>query len=82
MRTSLQKWGNSLGLRIPKVVAEETGFRSGTVVELVREGDAIVVRAIRKRKRVYALEDLVAKITSNNRHVEVSSGRRRGREVW
>jgi antitoxin component of MazEF toxin-antitoxin module len=38
MATKIQKWGNSLAVRIPKEVAE--GFRSGVSVDLRREGDA------------------------------------------
>jgi antitoxin MazE len=82
MRTSVQKWGNSLGIRIPKLVAEETALRPGSMVELEHEGDVIVLRPIRRRKPRYRLADLVRRITPHNRPDEVSEGRPRGREVW
>jgi antitoxin component of MazEF toxin-antitoxin module len=64
------------------VVAEETSLRPGTVVELTRDGDAIVLRPVRKRRARYRLEDLVSGITPKNRHDEVSTGERRGLEAW
>jgi antitoxin MazE len=82
MRTSVQKWGNSLGIRIPKIVAEEAALQAGSVVELFRDADAIVVRLVRNRKPRYRLEELARKINAKNRHAEVTSGRPRGREAW
>ncbi|HEX7601886.1 MAG TPA: AbrB/MazE/SpoVT family DNA-binding domain-containing protein [Polyangiaceae bacterium] len=82
MRTSVQKWGNSLGIRIPKVVAEEAELRSGSVVELVRRGDEIVVRVLRPPAKRYRLDDLVRKIKPGNRHDEIIVDGPRGRELW
>ena len=44
MRTSVQKWGNSLALRIPKAMVEQMSLESGSEVDLRAEGDEIVVR--------------------------------------
>jgi antitoxin MazE len=82
VKTSVQKWGNSLGIRIPKVVAEETSLRSGSVVELVREGEVLVVRPLRRRRRAYRLDELVRGITPGNCHSEIEVGPARGREAW
>ena len=82
MRTSVQKWGNGLGIRIPKVVAEEASLHSGSLVELVHEDGVLLVRPILKGKPRYRLEDLTRKITPGNRHAEVSVGPARGREAW
>lgn len=42
MLTKIQKWGNSLALRIPKAFAEEVGLASETAVEIrVVEGDTL-----------------------------------------
>jgi antitoxin MazE len=71
------KWGNSLAVRIPKMVAEEARLK---------EGDAIVIEAaeghieLRRAGKVPALKQLVAQITPENRYEEVSWGEERGRE--
>lgn len=80
MQTKIQKWGNSLGLRIPKSFAEEVGVEAGSSVDLsVRDGDLVVSAA---RRRAYRLSDLLEGITADNLHDEVETGGPIGRELW
>ncbi len=80
VRTKIQRWGNSLGLRIPRSFAEETGIEAGSEVDLsIQDGD-LVVKPV--RRRTYQLKDLVRKITAKNLHGEVDTGGPVGREVW
>jgi len=80
MQTKIQRWGNSLGLRIPRSFAEEAGVEAGSEVDLsVRDGD-LVVRAV--KRRTYRLSELLEKVTAKNLHGEVDTGEPIGREVW
>ena len=80
MQTKIQRWGNSLGLRIPRSFAEEAGVEAGSQVDLsVRDGDLIVRAA---RRRTYRLRELLQKVTTKNLHEEVETGGPIGREVW
>lgn len=80
MTTDLGRWGNSLGVRIPKAVAERAGLREGDRVSLDVAGDgALVIRAATRR---YSLDELVAGITPRNRHDETDWGAPSGRERW
>ncbi len=80
MQTKIQRWGNSLGLRIPRSFAEEAGVGAGSQVDLsVRDGE-LVVRAA--RRPTYRLSELLAKVTTKNLHDEVDTGEPIGREVW
>jgi len=80
MQTKIQRWGNSLGLRIPRSFAEEAGVEAGSKVDLsVRDGD-LVVRAA--KRRTYLLSELLEKVTAKNLHGEVDTGGPIGREVW
>jgi antitoxin MazE len=80
MQTKIQRWGNSLGLRIPRSFAEEAGVEAGSQVDLsVQDGD-LIVRAAKRRK--YQLSELLKKITTKNLHGEVDTGEPVGREVW
>jgi antitoxin MazE len=80
VQTKIQRWGNSLGLRIPRSFAEEAGVEAGSQVDLsVRDGD-LIVRATRRRK--YRLSELLEKVTAKNLHGEVDTGGSMGREVW
>ncbi|HSM50927.1 MAG TPA: AbrB/MazE/SpoVT family DNA-binding domain-containing protein [Thermoanaerobaculia bacterium] len=80
MNAKIQKWGNSLGLRIPKPFAEEVGLRDKAEVELRLVEGALVVRPL--QKPTYRLDDLLSRVTSRNRHEAVSEGGPVGREAW
>ncbi len=80
MKTAIQRWGNSLAVRIPRAFAAETRIRDGSEVELSLKGGALVVRPVRRTK--LALNDLLKKVTSSNRHDEVATGEAVGQEVW
>ena len=80
MNTKIQKWGNSLGLRIPKSFAEEAGVEAGSEVGLTVEDGQVIVTPLRRPK--YRLRDLLCKVTPSNLHAEIDTGGRVGREGW
>ncbi len=80
MRTKIVKWGNSLGLRIPKAFAEEVQVTEGSTVDLSMEDGQLVVRAVPKPE--YSLEDLLGEITEANLHSEVDTSNPVGSEEW
>jgi antitoxin MazE len=77
--TQIAKWGNSLGLRLPKTVAREAEVDEGDRVDVSVRNGAIVIRPSRP---TYSLERLVAKITPRNRHHENDWGEPVGQETW
>lgn len=79
MKTHIQRWGNSLAVRIPKVVAQELGIGEDTTVELDMVDDALVIRVAASE---ISLEQLLASITDDNLHGEVDTGPAVGAEVW
>jgi len=80
MRGRIQKWGNSLALRIPKAFAEETGLDENSPVEIrVSDGQIIIVRVETPQ---YDLDALLSQITPENIHGELDTGSPRGNEVW
>ena len=79
MTTQIARWGNSLGLRLPKAVAQEAQVEAGDRVDISVKNGAITIRPSR---RTYALDDLVSKISARNRHREIDWGSGVGREAW
>ncbi len=77
MKTALDRWGNSLGVRLPKAIAESAGLREGDRVEISFEDSAVVIRPAKPH---YTLEELVAGITPENLHPETDWGPAVGRE--
>ncbi len=80
METTMRKWGNSLGVRIPKAFAEEAGVREGSAVDISIAGGDIVIRRLRRRS--VNLDDLLARVTPENLHAEIDTGAPVGREAW
>jgi antitoxin MazE len=79
MVTSVQRWGNSLAIRIPKAFAAQAQLSENTDVDISLEGDRIVVTPAR---RTWSLRELVADITPANTHGEILWGERTGKESW
>jgi antitoxin MazE len=79
MKTTIQKWGNSLAVRIPRPFAEEIHLAENTTVDLtIRSGKLVIVPA----EPAITLESLVEQITDENRHDEIETGNLVGNEVW
>jgi antitoxin MazE len=77
--TQLSKWGNSLGLRLPKSVAREAQLDEGDTVDVSVHNGTIVIRPTRPR---YSLDELVGRITARNRHAESDWSGPVGDEMW
>ena len=80
MQTTVRKWGNSLGLRIPKSFAVEIGITENTPVDLLLVDGTLVVSPLIQTP--YVLDELLSQITDENMHGEVETGDPVGIEVW
>lgn len=80
MISKVQKWGNSLAVRIPRGFARDTGLEEGAQVDMKIEAGEIRIRPIRRPR--YRLDELVAAITPENVHGEVDYGPGVGGEAW
>lgn len=79
MKTRVQKWGNSLALRIPKSFADEAGLHENAAIELSLVEGTLVIQPI---TRPLSLEQLLSGITDENRPGEWNTGSAVGKEVW
>jgi antitoxin MazE len=80
MVIKILKWGNSLGVRIPKSFAIEAGVEEGSSVDISLDGTSLVLRPLKPIK--YELSELVSMVREDNIHDEISTGDPTGREVW
>lgn len=80
MRTKVVKWGNSLGLRIPKSFAEEIQVAAGSEVELSLEEGQLVIKVAPQMR--FELDDLLSGIKDSNLHGEFDTGDAVGGEHW
>ncbi|HWQ69194.1 MAG TPA: AbrB/MazE/SpoVT family DNA-binding domain-containing protein [Patescibacteria group bacterium] len=79
MTARVQKWGNSLALRLPKALADEFRLEQGSAVELRVVGNKLVIEPHRPPQ--YRLEDLLKRVSKRNIHPELKTSRPVGREA-
>jgi antitoxin MazE len=75
----IQKWGNSLGIRIQKKVADQIDLKEDTEVLISVNKKRIIVTPIQKKK---TLEEMLEGVTPENTHGEIDFGRPVGKEIW
>ena len=82
MVTSIQKWGNSQGLRFPKALLEEAEIRLGQEVRIFVENGRIVVEPVRRIRGRYKLEELLVNYPEGDNREVADWGEPVGEEVW
>ena len=80
MQTKIQKWGNSLALRIPKSFAINANLRQNETVDLAIDKEKIIITLIGEKE--YLLNNLLEGISENNLHSEFDTGAPVGKEIW
>ena len=79
MTATIQKWGNSLALRLPRAVAEQIHVREGAAVKLEVQDGTLRIESSRPR---YRLDELLKKVKPANLHAETDWGAPKGGEIW
>ena len=80
MDAKVQKWGNSLAIRIPKPFADEAGISDDCKVTLSLKNRKIIISPLSSKK--LHLEQLLSQMTEQNLHSEISTGPQAGKEIW
>jgi len=81
MQVTIQKWGNSQGIRIPKAFLEALGMRENDIVELNRVDDNIVITKVKEKKEL-TLDDIFKDYDGKSVAEEFNWGSPVGKEVW
>jgi antitoxin MazE len=79
MKTKIQKWGNSLGVRLPKSIAEQKALKAGLGVSVLIQNNQIVIEPIVEEM---SLDSLMSTVHSKNIHNATDWTEARGNEVW
>ena len=83
MATKIQKWGNSLAVRLPKKIVDSLALVQGSEVVLTSKNDSVVVRIVeiapRERR---TLDEMLRAVTPKNIHKETDWGKPVGKEIW
>ncbi len=83
MLTTIQKWGNSKGVRLPKTLLDALLLQENDSVEVFAESESIIIRkATRKRRAKKSLEERFEGYTGDYHCEEWDTGKPVGREEW
>ena len=83
MTTTIQKWGNSQAVRLPKAILESLLLKENDIVEITTVNDSIVIcKAVRKRRAKISLEERFSDYTGEYDCVEYDWGSPVGKEAW
>ena len=80
--TTIQKWGNSYAVRLPKVVMRNLNLRAGNSVEIREASQGTTLSIIPAHRHAASLNEMIAGITKKNHHGAVDWGGAVGKEVW
>lgn len=81
--TTIQKWGNSQAVRIPKILLESVSLKENEEVEIMANEDSIIIkRPARKRRAGKSLEERFENYTGDYQCSEYDWGKPAGKEVW
>ncbi len=80
MIQKIDRWGNSLGIRLPKQLTTQLSLSEGSTVVVTLEKNALMLRP--QKRRDETLKQLLERITPNNLHNEVDLGEPQGKELW
>ena len=81
MNTKVQKWGNSLAVRLPSELAKKLSVTDGTSVRLTERNGVVELTRV-KKPEAYSLKELLSRITPENMHAETDWGVPVGKEIW
>ncbi len=79
MYTTIQKWGNSQAVRLPKAILELAKIQEKDRVELKVENGSIIIRPVKKHK---PLKERIAEHNGDYECSEWDTGKPAGKEVW
>lgn len=79
MNTTIQKWGNSQGIRIPKIILDEVKWAENEDIVIKTEDERIVIEKARKRKNII---ELFENYEEEYNSTEIDWGKPKGVEIW
>lgn len=80
MYVTIQKWGNSQAIRLPKGILEAADLHENDRVEINTDNDIIVIKRMSKKHK--KLEERIAEYSEDYRPTEWDTGTTKGNEGW
>ena len=82
MQTSIVKWGNSRGIRLPKHLLESANLTDSDVVEIIAKDDSLIIKKMRIERQYKTIQDRFADFNEDYEPVDINWGKPAGKEIW
>ena len=79
--TTIQNWGNSQGIRIPKHILEEVNLHSDEKVTISTEDEKIIIEKVKDKKRKN-IKELFEHYNGKYETIDIEWGEPEGKELW
>ena len=82
MTTSIQKWGNSQGIRIPKHLLDAVKLTTNDEIDISAESDMLIIKKAAPTAAHKTIKELFAGYDGDYKPEEIDWGGQEGKEVW
>ncbi len=79
MNITVQKWGNSLAIKLPDIFAKDINIHQGSHLDLLKVKDKLVLKPCTRK---ITLKKMLSKINDDNIHSEIATGKVVGNEIF
>ena len=80
MTTTIQKWGNSQGIRIPKILLDTVKWKENEEIMIVVDNDKLIIEKVKNRRK--NIKELFENYKGDYEPKEIDWGNPEGKEIW
>ena len=82
MQTTIVKWGNSHGIRLPKQLLDKANISNKDTIEMIAENNSIIIKKISFKKQFKTIQERFSGFSDNNEPFDIDWGKPVGKEIW
>ena len=82
MTTMIQKWGNSQGVRIPKVILDSVNWSENEKIVIIVDNGKLVIEKAKEEHKRKNIKELFKDYKEDHTPVEIDWGKPEGDEIW
>lgn len=82
MQTTIVKWGNSQGIRLPKHLLDSVHLSNNDVVEVLTENGRIIIKKSESKRGYKTIQERFKDFDGVYECEEIDWGKPVGKEIW
>lgn len=83
MQTTIVKWGNSQGIRLPKFLLDSVNLTDNDTVEVTATDDTIIIKKSESKRKRETIQEIFADYDGGFFQTEeIDWGKPQGNEIW